>query len=78
MDAEHIEVYALFARRGCAVQPLKFRWHQHVYTVREITYHWETAVGATRFLHFAAADDAQLFELVLNTKALTWELHNVE
>lgn len=75
---EQIDVYTVFTRRGHKPQPVKFRWDNRVYTVREITYQWESTTGATKLLHFAVRDDADLFELVFNTRDLTWELRGIE
>ena len=74
---ERVEVYTVFGRSQ-TVRPVKFRWRNRVVAIAEITYTWASAEGATRFMHFAVHDKADLFELVFNTTGLTWELRAVE
>ena len=75
---DRIEVYTVFNGYGRKLQPVKFRWNGRVYSVAEVTYTWESTRGATRYLHFAVCDSANLYELVFDTKALVWEIHDVQ
>jgi hypothetical protein len=75
---DRIEVYIVFNGEGRKMRPVKFRWNGRVYAVRDVTYTWESTRGATKYLHFAVCDDANLFELVFDSSALVWEVRNVE
>jgi hypothetical protein len=75
---DRIDVHTVFNATGRKITPVRFRWNGRVYSIAEITYTWESTHGATTFLHFAARGNADLFELVLDTKRFIWELRNVE
>ncbi len=71
---EPIEVIALFDHE---IKPLRFRWNDRVYKVREITFRWSTMSGAAVILHFSAYDGATLYELSYNKSTLKWTLEGV-
>ncbi|MCX7847771.1 MAG: DUF6504 family protein [bacterium] len=74
---ERIKVYTVFNTAGRKLVPVTFVWSGRTYRVEEVTYTWESRHGATTFLHFAVRAGADLFELVFNTHAMTWELRAV-
>ncbi len=75
---DRVAVYTVFNDSREKLRPVKFRWRNRVCAIKEITYAWETRHGSTTCRHFAASDGANLYELVFNTTALTWELCNVQ
>jgi len=68
---EPIEVIALFNH---GIKPLRFRWNDRVYKVREVTFSWTTMSGSAVILHFSAYDGATLYELSYNQSTLKWTL----
>lgn len=81
---EAIKVMAVFDKGGRGgqggreVRPVKFRWNDRVYPVKEITYTWTTREGSASVLHFAVTDGATLFELSYNLSTMRWALEQVE
>jgi len=72
---EPVEVAAIFAD---GVRPVKFRWKGNVYTVKEITFLWQTTEGQSRVIHFSVTDGSTLYELAYNQSDMRWSLERVE
>ncbi len=75
---ERVQVHTVFNTAGRKLVPVKFRWHARVYRVEEVTYTWQSTCGSATLLHFAVREGQNLFELVFDTRAMTWELRAVE
>jgi hypothetical protein len=72
---EQIKVMAIFDKE---VRPVKFKWNNRVYPVKEITYTWRTKEGNASVLHFSVTDGASLYELTYNQSTMKWSLEQVE
>jgi hypothetical protein len=72
---ERIKVMAVF---DGGVKPVKFRWRDRVYPVREVTYTWRSMDGSARIMHFSVTDGSTLFELTFNQATMRWSLESVE
>ncbi|MEK6590564.1 MAG: hypothetical protein AABZ11_07785 [Nitrospinota bacterium] len=76
---EPIKVMAIFDKDGRhGVMPVKFKWNNRVYPVKEITYTWRTKEGNASVLHFSVTDGASLYELTYNQSTMKWSLEQVE
>jgi hypothetical protein len=72
---EPVEVAAVFDK---GIRPVKFRWNDRVYPVKEITYTWKTRTGSATIVHFSVTDGSTLFELSYNQSTMKWALEQVE
>lgn len=72
---EFIKVMAVFDN---GVKPVKFRWRDRVYPVKEITYTWKSTEGSASVVHFSVTDGGTLFELSYNQATMKWSLERVE
>ncbi len=72
---EPIKVMAVFDK---GIRPVKFRWNDRVYPVKQITYTWKTRVGSAAVIHFAVTDGSTLFELTYNLSTMKWALEQVD
>jgi len=73
---EPVDVISLF--RDGRIRQLRFRWNQMVYKVSQISGHWVTNEGASRFYHYAVlcgTDD--VFELCFNSAVMNWRITRV-
>ena len=60
------------------IRPVRFRWNQRLFEVKDITYSWQTKEGLTRIYHFSISDGKTLYELSFDTTSLLWRLEKVE
>lgn len=73
---EPIEVVALF---NCGkLKPLIFVWKGKKIFIEQISFEWQTRMGAARLWHFTAAARRTLYLLVFNSVALRWTLEGIE
>ncbi|MBL7074655.1 hypothetical protein ISS37_05375 [candidate division KSB1 bacterium] len=73
---ESVDVISL--SQGGKMRPLRFRWNQMVYKVSQISGHWVTNEGASRFYHYAVlcgTDD--VFELCFDSVGMNWRITRV-
>lgn len=73
---EQVSVAAVFSNGS--IQPRYFLWHEKKIAIDSIPFMWRTMVGAANLLHFAVTSQQTLYELVFNTKALTWKLEQTD
>ena len=72
---ETVKVMAVFDK---GPRPVKFRWKDRVYRVKEITYTWRTREGSAPITHFTVTDGSTLFELSYNQESMKWALERVD
>ncbi|MBM4386940.1 MAG: hypothetical protein FJ088_04325 [Deltaproteobacteria bacterium] len=72
---EPVKVMALF---DPDIKPVKFRWHERVYPVKDVTYTWRSSEGEADIVHFSVTDGASVYELSYNKKTMKWRLEQVE
>jgi hypothetical protein len=73
---EPVDVIALF--RGRALLPLRFRWKQRTYSIRQVNGGWRTDEGASRFHHFAVMSEGpDVYELSYNERSQEWRIETV-
>jgi len=73
---EPIDVVTVFRDGGMC--PVKFRWAGRTYPIARIAYRWVTREGAYGLHHFAVvADGEEVYEIVLNSHDLKWQLAKV-
>jgi hypothetical protein len=72
---EPVKVIAVFDK---GIRPVKFRWNDRVYPVKEITYTWRSKEGQASIMHFSVTDGYTLFELTYNQSTMKWALEQVE
>lgn len=72
---EPISVAAVFDHG--AVKPVLFRWKEKKIKIDQISFSWKTREGISKLLHFSVVSGKILYELVFNTKELTWNLEQI-
>lgn len=72
-----ISVVALFGL-PYKLKPIRFKWSERTFEVREVTYSWKTREGQVDIYHFSVTDGKSLYELSFNTSSLVWKLERVE
>ena len=60
------------------IRPVRFKWNERLFEVREITYSWQTQEGQTKIYHFSITDGKTLYELSFETASLVWKVEKVE
>ncbi len=60
------------------IRPVRFRWNQKLFEVKDVTYSWQTKEGQTRLYHFSISDGKTLYELSFDTTSLLWRIEKVE
>ena len=60
------------------IRPVRFKWNERLFEVKEITYSWQTQEGQTRIYHFSITDGKTLYELSFDTASLVWKVEKVE
>lgn len=60
------------------LKPVKFSWRARDFSIKEVTYSWETREGAASIAHFSVTDGTSLYELAYNQSAMSWTLENIE
>ncbi len=71
-----IEVITLF--RNGTMNPLRFRWKNHVYKVSQVNGRWVTDEGYNRRKHFAICTEGpDVYELSYTIESQHWELTRV-
>jgi hypothetical protein len=73
---EPIAVAVIFSNGS--IKPRYFLWHEKKIVIESVSFMWKTMVGAANLLHFTVTSERTLYELVFDTKALTWKLEQVE
>jgi len=72
---ERIKVGAVFS--GGSARPAWFVWRARKYVVTEITYTWQEKIGERTLSFFSCGDGINLYELVFDSKKLSWKLRKV-
>lgn len=72
---EWVKVGVVFS--SGVVKPAWFMWRNQKYTVKETTYTWQEKTGETMLSFFSCSDGANLYELVFDSKYLSWKLSKV-
>ena len=72
---EPIEVGVVFRQNG--VRPVWFLWKGRRYPVERVTYRWKERAGEAWRHSFSVFDGANTFELVYDSKSLSWTLGRV-
>lgn len=73
---EPISVVVVFSHG--TLKPILFRWQNKKITIDRISFHWQTNEGTSKLLHFSAVVGQDVYELVFNSKELTWRLEQIE
>ncbi len=60
------------------LRPVKFSWRLRDFSIKEITYAWETCEGTAKIARFSVTDGASLYELAYNQSSMQWTLENIE
>ncbi len=60
------------------IRPVRFRWNQKLFEVKDVTYSWQTKEGQTKLYHFSISDGKTLYELSFDTTSLLWRIEKVE
>lgn len=60
------------------IRPVRFRWMDKLFEVKEVTYSWRTKEGDSKIYHFSVTDGHTLYELSFDTTSLLWRLENLE
>lgn len=72
---EPIAVAVVFSNGS--IRPRYFLWNGRKIAVDSVSFMWRTMVGAANLIHFSVTAQRTLYELVFDTKALTWKLEQV-
>ncbi|MGE5557359.1 MAG: hypothetical protein ACM3WV_01965 [Bacillota bacterium] len=73
---EKINMVALF--QGGRIFPRYFTWHRRVYKVTDITSTWHAAEGQFRLYYFTVCtEQPNIYEIMLSTKNMLWELVSI-
>lgn len=56
--------------------PKWFLWKKKKVDIKEITFTWRTAEGASVLVHFSAVSEGGMYELSYNQKTMDWTLEN--
>lgn len=72
---EPVETGVVFGRG--AVRPVWFFWKGRKYPVQKIAYRWKEKSGETWLYFFSVFDGANTFELIYDSKLLSWKLGRV-
>ena len=72
---EWVKVGVVFSA-GTA-KPAWFMWRNQKHMIKETTYTWQEKVGETTLSFFSCSDGANLYELVFDSKQLSWKLSKV-
>ncbi|MCR4287638.1 MAG: hypothetical protein NUW09_06465 [Deltaproteobacteria bacterium] len=72
---EAVKVMVIF---DAGIRPVKFRWRDKVYPVKDVTHSWKSKDGGVALMHFAVTDGKALYELSYNPLASIWLLEKVE
>jgi hypothetical protein len=75
--AETISVIASFGL-PYKIRPVRFKWNERLFEVREITYSWQTKEGQNKTYHFSISDGQTLYELSFDTASLLWKVEKIE
>jgi len=60
------------------IRPVRFKWNERLFEVKEITYSWQTKEGQNKIYHFSISDGKTLYELSFDTASLVWKVEKVE
>lgn len=74
---ETINVVAIFGL-PYKLKPVRFKWSERIFEVKEVTYSWKTNEGCAEIYHFSVTDGNSLYELCFNASSLLWKLEKVE
>ncbi len=73
---EPIDVIAVF--ENSRMRPIRFKWKDRVYRVKQVTGTWISEVGRYRHRHFAVVDEAtNFFELSFDERDTNWTLTRI-
>ncbi len=75
---EKIKVMAIFDLGDSGLKPIRFKWRDRVYPIKEVTYRWHSNIGEATIIHFSVFDGATLFEITYNKSTLGWVIERVE
>ena len=67
-----IDVLATFTRNR--VRPLKMRWQDKTYDIKQVNLIHTGREGTKRLFYFSVSDDANAFKLKLDPDILEWRL----
>lgn len=73
---ESISVAAVFSNG--LIKPRYFLWNGKKIAIDSVSFMWKTMVGAAHLLHFTVMSQQTFYELVFDTRALTWKLEQTE
>lgn len=68
-----IKVGAIF--KGDKIVPKWFVWEERKYGIKEVSYTWKDKQGIEDLHFFSVSDGTNSYELVFNSKRLTWKLN---
>ena len=71
---ESVSVAVVFSNGS--IHPRYFLWNGKKITIDAVSFMWRTMVGAVHLLHFTVTAQQTLYELVFDTRALTWKLEH--
>ena len=73
---EPIDVIAVFE---CSrMRPIRFKWKDRVYRVKQVTGTWISEIGRYRYRHFAVVDEStNFFELSFGERDTSWTLTRI-
>jgi hypothetical protein len=60
------------------IRPVRFKWNERLFEVKEITYSWQTKEGQNKIYHFSISDGKTLYELSFDTASLVWHIERLE
>ncbi len=69
-----VKVVAVF---DGSVRPVRFKWNNRVFEIKEVTHTWMSREGNATIVHFSATDGANLYELAYNAVTMKWMLEAV-
>ena len=72
---ENIEVRALF--KNGKIYPQEFSWHNKLYLITRITYHWQERAGAAVMHYFSTACGDDLYQISFNNSSLGWRMDKI-
>jgi hypothetical protein len=73
---EPVEVWAGFAKGK--LTPLRFCWRGRAYPIRQTEFTHCTNQGSVRYYFFSVAAPGALYQLVFNSRNLTWRLTGID